>query len=108
MRIPDVFLTRKASVDSLPVLKGAALQGAPELSVEVVSPSDTAYELDRRIHQYLKAGTQVVWVIYPESRRVIVHRNAGGLAEYTSGEAVAEPELLPGLRVEVDSIFAGV
>jgi Uma2 family endonuclease len=108
MRIPDVFLTRKEAVDSLPVLKGAALQGAPELSVEVVSPSDTAYRLDRSIHQYLKAGTRVVWVIYPESRRVVVHRNEGGISEYGSGEVVAEPELLPGLRIDVNSIFAGV
>jgi Uma2 family endonuclease len=108
MRIPDVFLTRKESVDSMPVVKGAALQGAPELSVEVVSPFDTAYRIDRSVHQFLKAGTRVVWVIYPESRRVVAHRKDGGLAEYNSGETLAEPELLPGLQVPVDSIFAGL
>jgi Uma2 family endonuclease len=105
MRIPDVFLTRKESVESMPVVKGAAFQAAPELSVEVVSPSDTAYRIDRSVHQFLKAGTRVVWVIYPES---MVHRGAGKIAEYNSGDTLAEPELLPGLEIAVNSIFAGI
>ena len=108
MRIPDVFLTRKEFVDSLPVLKGAALQGAPELSVEVVSPSETAYELDRRVHQYLDAGTHAVWVIYPEPRRVVVHRRRGVITEHTTGDTLSEPDLLPSLRIGVNSIFAGL
>ena len=45
--------------------------GAPDIAVEVVSPSDTAPEMARRVADYLAAGTQRVWVVYPAGRRVV-------------------------------------
>src|SRR5438045_2039030 len=49
-------------------------EGAPDLAVEVVSPTDTAEEVEEKIDQYLAAGSRLVWVIYPRRRTVAVHR----------------------------------
>ena len=46
--------------------------GAPDLAIEIVSPSESARDLDRKIEALLTAGGQQVWVVYPDSRRVRV------------------------------------
>ena len=47
---------------------------APDLVIEAVSPNDTAYEVEDKIAQWLGAGVRLVWVLYPETQRVQVHR----------------------------------
>jgi Uma2 family endonuclease len=57
---------------------------APDLAIEVVSPSDRADELREKIRDYFAAGTRLVWVVYPGTRSVEVHRSmreARGLGE---------------------------
>jgi Uma2 family endonuclease len=54
-----------------------------DLIVEVVSPSDTAAEIETKVTEYLEAGTPEVWIVYPQQREVLVHRpddTAGGFA----------------------------
>ena len=52
---------------------------APDLAVEVVSPSETVEEVRQKIHDYLAAGTRLVWTVYPRTREVVVH-TADGIA----------------------------
>src|SRR6266581_3715436 len=70
VRVPDVSYinddrARKTGPDRY-------MEGAPALAVEVVSPTDTAEGMTRKVSQYLAAGAVIVWVIYPESREVHV------------------------------------
>ena len=46
--------------------------GSPELAIEIVSPSETARDLNRKIDALLAGGSLAVWVIYPEEREVRV------------------------------------
>jgi Uma2 family endonuclease len=46
-----------------------------DLAVEIVSPSDTAYEVHGKVMDYLDAGTRVVWVVEPGSRSDTVYRS---------------------------------
>ena len=50
------------------------LQGAPMLAVEVVSPSNTAEQIEKKTAAYLEEGAAEVWVIYPITRRMTVFR----------------------------------
>ena len=50
------------------------LQGAPMLAVEVVSPSNTAEQIEKKTAAYLDEGAAEVWVIYPTTRRMTVFR----------------------------------
>ena len=68
----------------------------PGAACEVVSPSDTAAELERKASEYLEAGSQRVWVVYPESRRVKVYRPDGTARCYSGDDAVTDEELSPG------------
>lgn len=52
------------------------LQGSPMIAIEVVSPGNTAEEIDARTAAYLDGGSAEVWVVYPRTRCLMVHRTA--------------------------------
>jgi Uma2 family endonuclease len=80
--------------------------GAPDLAIEVASPGDTPPDLLRRVSQYLKAGSRVVWVVYPTAREVHVFEASGAVRVLRSGESLEAPELLPGFSLPLDELFA--
>ena len=103
LRGPDVaFLTR----DRLRKIQGDVwATGAPDLAVEVVSPSETAADLRAKVKQYLASGAACVWVVYPNTREL--HRYpAGGPPAVLDAEAhIEEPSLLPGYSHLVGGLF---
>jgi Uma2 family endonuclease len=104
VRGPDISLVRK---ERLPEggLPRAFFEIAPDLAVEVISPSNTPARMEAKVHEYLRNGTQRVWVAYPDSRRVAVHR-PGGSAQWYAGDAdLEDPELLPGFSLPLPVIF---
>ncbi|SPF54838.1 conserved hypothetical protein [Candidatus Sulfopaludibacter sp. SbA4] len=78
------------------------IEGAPTLAIEVVSPSDTAQQLARKVAQYLAAGAALVWVAHPETREVHVfyprpgHPSEREVRILTEGETLTAPDLFPG------------
>lgn len=49
--------------------RDVAPQQAPELCIEVVSPSNSRDELDKKRDAYLASGAREVWIVYPKSKR---------------------------------------
>jgi Uma2 family endonuclease len=78
---------------------------APELAIEVVSPSETARDLTRKIDLLLAGGSHVVWVIDPEKREVRVFSPDGRSCTRRSSEALTLPELLAGWELPVARVF---
>ncbi len=105
VRGPDVAFVRQERVppEGMP---RAYFQGPPDLAVEVVSPSDTAAELETKVYEYLNSGAQRVWVFYPDTRRVAVHRPDGTARWYTEEATLEDPELLPGFSLAIREVFA--
>ena len=85
------------------------LAGPPDIAVEVVSPSNTASEIKRKIVEYLAAGAQRVWVVYPATRRaarrVVIHRADGRVITYSGDDVITDEELLPGFSLPLSEIF---
>ena len=105
-RIPDVLLLQKEKARAMHA-SGGWYEGTPDLAVEVVSPTDTAEDLDRRVQQYLGAGAQAIWVVYPETRHVIVHQSDGTSPGPSQWRCPHRPvELLPGMQLPVNDLFA--
>lgn len=80
-------------------------RGAPELAVEVVVPSETASDLNRKVKLMLKAGAIAVWVVYPLQSEVRVFRTDGAATRHIAGGALSLPELPPGREIPVSQIF---
>ena len=72
------------------------LERAPDLAVEVVSPSDSAAAVQSKVEDWLGAGTRLVWVVYPDTRSVTVYRSLN------EAEVLSEPDALDGAPVLTD------
>lgn len=79
--------------------------GAPELAVEIVSPSETAVKLQRKVELLLGSGAQAVWVIYPETQTVSVHVPDGMSITRLVGDTLTAPYLLEGWELPVSALF---
>jgi Uma2 family endonuclease len=100
VRIPDLAFIRSGR----DLARDAPIEGAPDLAIEVVSPSNRPREIDRRISDYFAAGCKRVWVLYPEHREVYIHGIAG-VTKRKPEDLLEDPELLPGFSVKVASLF---
>src|SRR5581483_5589968 len=63
VRIPDVSFIAWSQVPGRKVPRVPMLEFAPMLAVEVLSPSNTAQEMDTKLKDYFRAGTQLVWYV---------------------------------------------
>ena len=104
VRGPDVAFIL-AGKDEWESLSGGFSLGAPDIAVEVVSPSNTATDMTRKVSEYLAAGSQRVWAVYPTTRTVSVHRADGTTVAYTDEDVITDEELLPGFSLPLTEIF---
>ena len=103
-RAPDVSFLRSERARQID--PNADIPGAPDLAVEVLSPTDTASAMRRKIRQYFGAGAQCVWVVYPETREVEVWRQPSQAQKVLQESDVLEaPDLLPGFALRVGALF---
>lgn len=78
---------------------------APDLAVEIVSPGDTASEVQKKVELYLAAGTRLVWIMFPELRQVVAHTPDGKSRTYKEGDLLDGGDVLPGLKIPVSKLF---
>lgn len=103
VRAPDVAFVRRERVDALKSLGFA--KGAPDLSVEIFSPSDNVRQLMRKVKQYFAAGTHTVWIVYPDRREVQLLEATGTDRLLRASDHIEAPELLPGFSVPIAEFF---
>lgn len=102
VRGPDVSFVLRPRVEG----RGSGfVPGAPDIAVEIVSPSDTGAMIARKVAEYLAAGSQRVWAVYPRVRRVIIHRADGSVISYGGDDVITDEELLPGFSLPLSEIF---
>ena len=78
----------------------------PDLVAEVVSPHDTAKELEEKITDWLNAGVRVVWVLYPRTQTIHVHRSGSASRRLTAAETLDGEDVVPGFSCPVAELFA--
>jgi Uma2 family endonuclease len=104
---PDTAFIRKARV---PNLEAKVFEGAPDIAVEVISPSESRPAILRKTRLYLEHGGQSVWAVYPEERMIEVYSlNASGqlavLVLLDDQEILEGGPSLPGFRLSLGQIF---
>lgn len=102
---PDVLFISAARVS---IVKEEAIEGAPDLVVEVLSPSTFYKDLRKKMTAYSQFGVQEYWIVDPETQTIERYTRRDDklqLAQkFSSGQAV-ESALLPGLRLAVTDVF---
>lgn len=79
---------------------------APDLVVEVVSPSDRATDVTEEALSWLAAGSLLVWVVYPTQRVVAVYRAEGEVTHVREGGVLDGGDVLPDLRLPIVDLFS--
>lgn len=79
------------------------VSGAPEIAIEVVSPSESAAHLKVKTDAYLANGSRSVWIVFPEVRSVMVY-TSDSIREFKSDQSINDP-LLPGFASPVSAFF---
>jgi Uma2 family endonuclease len=105
VRAPDfAFVTKDRMTKQ--GLTGRFYPAAPDLAVEVLSPSDSAADVQEKIDEWLEAGTRQVWVINPAKKTVHVHSPGRAVAKSRVGDTLDGEDVLPGLKLPVADLFA--
>ena len=103
-RAPDVSFLRSERAKKID--PHVDIPGAPDLAVEVLSPTDTVSAMRRKIRQYFAAGTQCVWIVYPETREVEIWKQPSQPQKVLQETDVLEDtDLLPGFALRVGALF---
>ena len=103
IRQPDVSVLSKDRIAS--TAPDSYFEGAPQLAIEIVSPSDAAEDLDFKAEQYLQAGAHEVWILYPKTKTVHVYRRAGESKILNQEDTLQSPDVMPDFSVKVADIF---
>jgi Uma2 family endonuclease len=104
-RLGDSWVQPDVSIAHVRQTEGDYLEGAPALAAEVISPANTAEQMDRKVKQYLSNGGWEVWLVYPETGRVWLYRQ--GLPVARLCEGVLSSDLLPGAEIDLKALLTG-
>jgi Uma2 family endonuclease len=105
-RYPDVGFISKVR---LPKMTAKFIPFAPDLAVEVISPSDHLKDVQKKAKEYLSYGTKVVWVLDPEEQTVAIHTlidaETVAIRTLNINGVLDGGEVLPGFSIDVKEIF---
>lgn len=105
---PDVFWV-SADNTRCQVVDGRYWHGAPDLVIEVISPSTSRHDRDVKFRLYERHGVREYWIVEPEAAFIEVYRLNEGAFErsgvFGKGETLTSPTL-NGAAIPMDAVFA--
>jgi Uma2 family endonuclease len=78
----------------------------PDLTVEVISESNSANAVARKIEEYFQAGVRTVWVIYPSTNKIYVYDSPTQVRILQLGDELNGEGIIPGFHVPLSALFA--
>lgn len=106
VRIPDVAFTRWQTLPTPDAHLKSVARFNPDLAVEIISASNTRAEIDRKIREYFRAGSQLVWVFDPKTDSTEVYTAPETLSRLLPSDTLTGDPVLPGFRLPLSELFA--
>ncbi len=103
VRGPDLSFWTRERLPQLPAEGYVTL--APDLVVEVVSPSDVFARINKKILHYLKHQVRLIWLVLPEDRSVTVYRPQAAPVTLVNSDQLSGEDVLPGFTCPVQELF---
>jgi Uma2 family endonuclease len=106
-RAPDISFVPKERLDALGFKPSSRtfFPGAPDLAIEVLSPSNTPTEIQERLEDFFGSGTQLAWIVHPEEEFVEICHSPTHRRIIGAGAALDGEQLLPGFRFPIADLF---
>jgi Uma2 family endonuclease len=105
-RRPDVAYVSYARWPDDSVDSSAAWNVVPDLAIEVISPTNTADEVHRKLTEYLVSGVEAVWVIHADPGHVYVYDSARNGKLLERADTLDGGKVLPGFELPLETLFA--
>ena len=97
------------SRERLGIIGDKAIEGAPDLVVEILSPGTRSRDRGKKLQRYAAAGVLHYWIVDPRTRALEAYVRIDGEDEQTGtyGQGrVFRPDLFPGLEIPIDDLWA--
>ena len=79
--------------------------GAPDVAVEVISPSDRYTDVEDKVVEWLEAGSRMVIVVNPRQRSVTVYHSRTDMVRLTEEDALDGGDVVPGWQLPIKEVF---
>lgn len=106
VRAPDATFIRWEAFPEQELPTEACWSVGPSLVVEVLSPSNSKSEIDRKLREFFAAGCKLAWVIDPATRSARVHTSAGKSKSVEESGVLDGGKILPGFKLSLAELFA--
>ncbi len=104
IRVPDISFTRKSRLPGGRV-PNAFGNVAPDLCVEMISPSEEPADMARKMREYFEAGAEQVWHIFPERQQIVVFTAPDDTQTLNADDTLTAGDILPGFSCRVGDLF---
>ncbi|MBN2578493.1 MAG: Uma2 family endonuclease [Pirellulales bacterium] len=108
VRIPDISFIRWERYRNRKNPKSGAPFMAPDLAVEIISPSNSKGEMDRKLHDYFSAGVKLVWYIDPATRSAKAYTAPDQCRNVDENGSLSGGDVLPGFTLPLKDLFARI
>ena len=81
---------------------------APDLAVEVISPSNSSEEISTKVEDYLSSGSRLVWIVYPKRKVVVVYRQTNTVSFLHETDELDGEDVLPDFKLPITKIFGNL
>ena len=105
VRGPDISFVSRARL-SPDRIDETYFEGAPDLVIEVLSPSNTRRQIREKVADYLAAGARLVWVVDPRAEHVVVHRATGPAEVVPWNEPLDGGDVVPGFTITIAELIS--
>ncbi|HEV2986307.1 MAG TPA: Uma2 family endonuclease, partial [Vicinamibacterales bacterium] len=102
VRGPDISYWSKARLGEVPV---GYIDVAPDMLVEVLSPSNTSKQIREKLTEYFAKGVRLVWVISPEDRTLTIYRTPDEGRVLHESATLADDDVLRGFTCRVSELL---
>ena len=103
LRVPDLTFVAAHRLPQGPPT--GFLSVAPDLAVEVLSPSDSKRDVLDKVGEYLSSGVRLTWVIDPETRKAAAHRSLTDVRELHDDDDLDGEDVVPGFHCRLGNIL---
>jgi Uma2 family endonuclease len=104
VRAPDVAFVSRQRLEAVGETEGY-WPGAPDVAVEVISPSDRYTDVEDKVVEWLEAGSRMVIVVNPRQRSVTVYHSRTGVVRLTEEDMLEGGDVVPGWQLPIREVF---
>ncbi len=104
-RSPDISFIKKDRLKGFKSLPKGFIEGAPDLAIEVLSPTDSIENTHAKITEYFDSGAKLVWIINPEDQTVHIYHSKHPYKLLLPEDYIDGEDLIPGFSMKIAELF---